>query len=92
LEFRAVSVQQFGELSVDGFFCPGDEASPVIFEMFPDDLDQVELGTVRRQIEEERFVFNEPAIQRSLVDAVMASAGLAKAGVLRKATLIERFA
>ncbi|WP_211608222.1 hypothetical protein, partial [Paraburkholderia nemoris] len=29
LEFRAVSVQQFGELSVDGFFCPGDEASPV---------------------------------------------------------------
>lgn len=53
LEFRAVSVERFGELSVDGFFCPGDEASPAIFEMFPDDLDQVEFGTVRRQIEEE---------------------------------------
>lgn len=38
--------------------------------MFPDDLDQIELGTVWRQIEKERFVFNEPAIQRSLVDAV----------------------
>jgi hypothetical protein len=61
LEFRAVSIQQVGELSVDGFFCPGDEASPVIFEMFPDDLHQIELGTVWRQIEEERFVFNEPA-------------------------------
>ena len=48
-----------------------DEASPVVFEMFPDDLDQIELGTVWRQMEEERFVFNEPAIQRSLVDAVM---------------------
>src|SRR5260370_34503211 len=33
LEFRAVSVHQFGKLSVDGFICPGDEASPVIFEV-----------------------------------------------------------
>jgi hypothetical protein len=40
LEFRAVSVQQFGDVSVDGFICPGGEASPVIFEIFPDDLDK----------------------------------------------------
>ncbi|MCP3728477.1 hypothetical protein M3I53_36135 [Paraburkholderia sp. CNPSo 3272] len=71
LEFRAVSVQQVGKLSVDGFLYPDDEASPVIFEMFPDDLDQIELGTVWRQIEEERFVFNGLAIRRSVVDAVM---------------------
>lgn len=60
MEICAVFVQQFGELSVDGFLCPGDEASPVIFGMFPDDLNPIEIGTVWRQIKEERFVFNEP--------------------------------
>ena len=70
VEFRVVSIQQFGKLSVDGFICPSEEASPVIFEMFPDDLDQIDRGAAWRQIEEERLVFNEPAIQRSLVDAV----------------------
>src|ERR1700722_11889730 len=39
--------------------------------MLPEDLDQIELGTVRRQIEQECLVFHEPAVQRGLIDAVM---------------------
>jgi hypothetical protein len=48
-----------------------DEASPVIFEMLPDDLDQIQLGIVRPQIEKECLVFEKPAVQCVLINAVM---------------------
>jgi len=71
LKFGAVSAEQVSEFSVNGFFGPGDETSPVVLEVFPDDFDEIEFGAVRRKIEQECLVLKEPAVQRILIDAVM---------------------
>jgi len=71
LKSGAVSAEQLNEFSVNSFLGPRDEASPVVFEVLPDDLDQIRLGTVRRQIEQECLVFEKPAVQCVLINAVM---------------------
>src|SRR5277367_6558031 len=71
LEFRAISVEQIVQLRIDGFFRPGRESPPVILEVLPHDLDEIELGAVRRQIKQECLVFDEPAVQGRLTDTVM---------------------
>nr|WP_157636996.1 hypothetical protein [Burkholderia ubonensis] len=48
----AVAAQQFSEFGVDGPLGPGDEVAPSVFQLPPDDLNLVELGTVGRQIEQ----------------------------------------
>jgi hypothetical protein len=43
----------------------------VIFEVLPDDFDQIQLGTVRRQLEQECLVVEKPSLQCVLINAVM---------------------
>lgn len=71
LKSGGASAEQLNEFSVDGFPRPCDEASTVVFEVLPGDLDQIQLGTVRRQIEQECLVFEKPAVQCVLINAVM---------------------
>nr|WP_231752913.1 hypothetical protein [Burkholderia sp. TSV86] len=71
MKFTAVAGQEVGQFCVDGVAGPVDEATPVIFEVLPDDLDHVQFGAVGRQKEQECFVFSEPAVSSFLADAVM---------------------
>ena len=71
LKFRAIGIEELCDLSINGFLGPGDETPPVILRMLPDDFDQVQLGTVGRQIEEDHAMFEEPAVDRCLIDVVM---------------------
>lgn len=52
LKFGAISVEKFSNFVVNGFLRPGDEVSPVVFGLLLDDLNEVEFGTVWRQIEQ----------------------------------------
>src|ERR1700741_2693038 len=71
LEFRTISVEQNFQLRIDGSFRPRRESPPVVLEVLPYDLDEIQFGTVRRQIKQECFVFDEPAVQCDLIDPVM---------------------
>lgn len=59
------------EFTIKGFLGPGDKASPMVLELLPDDLDQIQFRTVRRQMDKECAVVNEPTIQSVLGDIVM---------------------
>ena len=52
LKFGAVCAEQAADLVVDGLLRPGDEVTPMVFGLLPDDLDEIEFGTVWRQIEQ----------------------------------------
>lgn len=71
MKLSAVSVEQFRQFGINGFLRPGNETAPVILEVLPDDLDQIEFGAVWQQIEEKSLVVHEPAVQCVLIDAVM---------------------
>ena len=70
-KFRTISVEQNFQLRIDGFFRPRRESPPVVLEVLPYDLDEIQFGAVRRQIKQECFVFDEPAVQCDLIDPVM---------------------
>ena len=46
LKFGAVSAEQAANLIVDGFLRPGDEVTPMVFGLLPDDFDEIEFGAV----------------------------------------------
>src|SRR6202140_3786608 len=71
LKFRAKISEKLSDLGINGFLRPSDETPPVILCVLPDDFDQVQLGTVWRQIEEHHAMFDEPAVDRFLIDVVM---------------------
>ena len=52
LKFGAVCAEQAADFVVDGFVRPSDEVTPMVFGLLPDDLDEIEFGTVWRQIEQ----------------------------------------
>jgi hypothetical protein len=52
LKFGAVCAEQVANFVIDGFLRPGDEVTPMVFGLLPDDLDEIEFGTVWRQIEQ----------------------------------------
>jgi hypothetical protein len=52
LKFNAVCTEKAADLIVDGFLRPGDEVAPMVFGLLPDNLDEIEFGTVWRQIEQ----------------------------------------
>ena len=59
----AESTHQFRDLTRQGFARPGRESAPGIFGMLPQDLDQVELRVVGRQVQGNEAVFHHPALQ-----------------------------
>jgi hypothetical protein len=59
-KFWTIAGEQLPEFSIDGFLRPGDETSPVILGMLPDDFYQVQLGAVGRQIEEHHLMLEKP--------------------------------
>ena len=71
LKFRAKISEKLSDLGINGFLRPSDETPSVILSMLPDDFDQVQLGTVCRRIEEHHAMFDEPAVDRFLIDVVM---------------------
>src|SRR5216684_4076650 len=71
LKFRAKISEKLSDLGINGFLRPSDETPPVILGVLPDDFDQVQLGAVWRQIEEHHAMFDEPAVDRFLIDVVM---------------------
>ena len=71
LKFGAIGIEELCDLGINGFLGPGDKTPPVILRLLPDDFDQVQLGTVGRQIEEDHAMFEEPAVDRCLIDVVM---------------------
>ena len=52
LKLCAVCTEQVANFIIDGFLRPGDEVSPVVFGLLPDDLDEIEFGTIWRQVEQ----------------------------------------
>ena len=50
---------------------PRCETSPVVFGVFPDNLDQIQLWAIGRQMEQHRTMLDEPAIERFLIDVMM---------------------
>lgn len=52
LKFGAVCAERVANLAIDGLLRSGDEVSPVVFGLLPDDLDEGEFGTVWWQIEQ----------------------------------------
>ncbi len=71
MKLGTVAAEQGVKFVVEGFLGPGDKASPVVLELFPDDLDQIEFGTIRRQVNQECSVINEPAVENVLGNIVM---------------------
>jgi hypothetical protein len=71
LESELVSAEQLSEFSVNCFPGPHHEALPVVFEVLSGDLDQIQLETVWRQIEQECLVYKKAEVQCVLFNAVM---------------------
>lgn len=68
---NAIAAQQFSEPLIEGLSGPGDESSPGVFELVPDDLDQIEFRAVGWQIDEQRGVIRKPTVEHFLRDIVM---------------------
>jgi hypothetical protein len=52
LKFGAVCAKQGANFVVDGFLCPGNEVTSMVFSLLPNDLDKVEFEAVGRQVEQ----------------------------------------
>ena len=61
--FLPKPINQFGDLTREGFTRPGRESAPVIFGLLPQDLDHVEFRAVGRQIQGDEAVLDHPALQ-----------------------------
>ena len=57
LKSGAVAGEQVTDFIVDGFLRPGGEVAPMVFGLHPEDLDHVQFGTVRRQVEQLHAMF-----------------------------------
>lgn len=73
MKLRAISAEQCREFLIEGIFRPSDEASPVILELFPDDLDEIQFGTVGREIDEKCAMVDQPPVQDVIGDVVMST-------------------
>lgn len=71
----SIRAEQFAEFRIEGVTGPGDEASPVVLELLPDDLDQIQFGTIGRQINQKCPMVDQPAIQHVL-GQMMVDAGV----------------
>jgi hypothetical protein len=47
-----VCAEQVANFVVGGVFRPGDEVTPTVFGLLPDNLDEIEFGTVWSQIKQ----------------------------------------
>ncbi len=65
MKLRSITAERYPEFLVKGFFGPGDKASPVRLELLQNDLDQVQFGDVRRQMNQERSIIDEPMAHMS---------------------------
>jgi hypothetical protein len=68
------------DIGINDFLRLTDETPPVILCVLPDDFDQVQFGTVWRQIEERHAMFYKSAVDRCLLDVVM-NRGVVEHGV-----------